>query len=260
MLGKRILVLCPHPDDEVVGASAAIGRARAGGADVQVAFLTNGVPAIENFRPWQRAGHAGRLARRWAEAEAAARALGFGIALRQDIPARTLKSALDGTRVSIDAFIGRAGADMLWTPAFEGAHQDHDAANCLASRFTSRLPVWEFAEYNYGPGRALSQEFFAPNGTETVLELSEAEMAAKRAAMALYASERGNLKHIEAARETFRPLPAYDYARPPHGGVLFYQRFQWVWPRHPRVDYTKPEEVAAALAAFRAESDRSIRG
>ncbi len=36
----------------------------------------------------------------------------------------------------------------------------------------------------------------------------------------------------------FRPFAGYDYARPPHPGVLFYQRFQWVWPRHPRVDYT----------------------
>ena len=254
MFGKRILVLSPHPDDEVVGASAAIGRARAQGADVQLAFLTNGVPAIENFWPWQHAGHAARVARRWAEAEAAARLLGCGIAFRQDIATRTLKSVLGETRAAIEAFIERTGTDMLWTPAFEGAHQDHDAANCLASTFASRMPVWEFAEYNNGRGRTLSQEFLAPNGAETVLELSAAEMETKRAAMALYASERGNLKHIEAAREAFRPLAAYDYALPPHQGVLFYQRFQWVWPRHPRVDYTKPEEVAAALAAFRTRS------
>lgn len=257
MFGKRILVLCPHPDDEVVGASAAIGRARAAGAEVQAAFLTNGVPGIEKFWPWQRAGHAGRVARRWAECDAAARRLGFGIALKQDFPTRSLKSRLDETRAALQAAIDRMGADMLWTPAFEGAHQDHDAANCLAASFAGRLPVWEFAEYNNGPdgsrGRTLSQEFFAPNGTETVLELSEAEMATKRAAMALYASERGNLGHIETAREAFRQLADYDYARPPHAGVLFYQRFQWVWPRHPRVDYTKPEEVAAALAAFRAK-------
>lgn len=254
MFGKRILILCPHPDDEVVGASAAIGRARASGAEVQAAFLTNGVPAIEKFWPWQRTGHTQRVAQRWAEAESAARMVGFGIALRQDIPTRTLKSWLSETRAAIAAAIARTNADALWTPAFEGAHQDHDAANCLAASFAGRLPVWEFAEYNNGAGRTLSQEFFAPNGTETVLELTGAEMAAKRVAMTLYASERGNLGHIKAAREAFRKLPAYDYTKPPHAGVLFYQRFQWVWPRHPRVDYTKPEEVAAALAAFRAKS------
>lgn len=254
MFGKRILILSPHPDDETVGAAAAIARARAKGAAVHVAFLTDGVPAIENFWPWQRGGRFRRAARRWAEAEAAARRLGLTIALSQEIPTRTLKSALSGTRAKIAATIREAEIDMLWAPAFEGAHQDHDAANCIAATFAAHLPVWEFAEYNNGPGRTLSQEFFAPNGTETVLELDAAEMAAKRTVMALYASERGNLKHIEAKREAFRPLASYDYARPPHGGVLFYQRFQWVWPRHPRVDYTRPEEVAAALAAFRAKS------
>lgn len=252
MFGKRILVLSAHPDDEAVGASAAIGRARARGAEVLAAFLTNGIPAIDRFWPWQRAGHSERVTRRWAECEAAARLLGYGIAFRQDIATRTLKSALAGTRARIAETIQRAGIDMLWAPAFEGAHQDHDAANCLAASFAGRLPVWEYAEYSNAGGRTSSQRFFAPNGTETVLELTEAETREKRAAMALYASERGNLAHIEARREAFRPLPQYDYARPPHAGVLFYQRFQWVWPRHPRVDYTKPEEVAAALAAFSA--------
>ena len=60
---------------------------------------------------------------------------------------------------------------------------------------------------------------------------------------------------IAAGREVFRPLAGYDYAKPPHPGVLFYQRFQWVWPRHPRVDYTKADEVCAALMAFRREGE-----
>jgi LmbE family N-acetylglucosaminyl deacetylase len=252
MFGKRILVLSPHPDDEAVGAAAAIARARARGAAVSVAFLTNGVPGPGAFWPWQRAGVPGRVARRWAEAAAAARRLGFDVAFRQDIPTRTLKSALNETHALVAAVLGRLGVDMLWTPAYEGAHQDHDAANCLAAAFLGRVPVWEFAEYNNAGGRVLSQEFFAPNGGETVLELSGAETAEKRAVLALYASERGNLRHIGARREAFRPLPAYDYARPPHPGALFYQRFQWVWPRHPRVDYARPEQVSAALAAFRA--------
>jgi LmbE family N-acetylglucosaminyl deacetylase len=252
MFGKRILILSPHPDDEAVGAAAAIARAKARGASVSVAFLTNGVPAADVFWPWQRAGVPERVTRRWAEVEAAARRLGYDIALRQDIPTRTLKARLKETHALVAAALARLNADMLWAPAYEGAHQDHDAANCLAAAFAARVPVWEFAEYSNAGGRVLSQEFFAPNGGETVLELSETETAQKRAALALYASERGNLRHVGARREAFRPLAPYDYARPPHPGVLFYQRFQWVWPRHPRVDYARPEEVSAALAAFRA--------
>jgi len=254
MFGQRILLLSPHPDDETVGAAAAIARAKARGAAVAVAFLTNGVPAAAAFWPWQRAGVPERVARRWAECEAAARRLGFDVALRQDIPTRTLTSALKQTHALVAAALARLDADMLWAPAYEGAHQDHDAANCLAGAFAARVPVWEFAEYSNAGGRVLSQEFFAPNGSETMLDLSDAETAQKRAALALYASERGNLKHVGARREAFRPLAPYDYARPPHPGTLFYQRFQWVWPRHPRVDYARPEQISAALAAFRAET------
>ena len=254
MFAKRILLLAPHPDDEVVGAGAAIGRARALGAEVHVAFLTTGVPAREVLWAWQRAGHDARVARRRAESEQAARLLGFSIAFHQDIPTRTLKSALAATRARLVETIERAGIEMLWVPAFEGAHQDHDVANFLAATFKDRmpapLPVWEFAEYNFIGGQVHSQEFACASGAEQVLQLSDAEIALKRRALALYASERGNLAHIKAGREVFRPLAGYDYARAPHPGLLFYQRFQWVWPRHPRVDYTKPDEVAAALGAF----------
>jgi LmbE family N-acetylglucosaminyl deacetylase len=252
MFGRRILVLSPHPDDETVGAAAAILRAGARGAAVDVAFLSDGVPSRELFPPWRRGGHAQRVARRWEEAEAAARLLGFTIALRLDAPTRTLKSRLGEARAAINGLIEKNGVDMLWTPAFEGAHQDHDAANCLAASFAPGVAVWEFAEYNNGPGHVLSQAFHAPNGAETALELNGEECVAKRVALSAYASERGNLRHIETKREAFRPLPKHDYTRPPHPGTLFYQRFQWVWPRHYRVDYTKPKDVAAALQAFRA--------
>ena len=62
--------------------------------------------------------------------------------------------------------------------------------------------------------------------------------------------------HIAAGREAFRPFAGYDYTKAPHPGVLFYQRFQWVWPRHPRVDYSKADEVCAALAAFRWQEEK----
>ncbi len=250
MYARQILLLAPHPDDEIVGAGAAIGRARAAGHRVFVAFLTTGVPDPSLLWPWQRGGHAARVARRCAEAEAAAALLGFEIAWHRDIPTRTLKSHLGEMRRLVLETIERESIGMLWVPAYEGGHQDHDSANFLASTLAERVPVWEFAEYNNIGGKVRSQEFPCPSGKEVAIALDAAEVAKKRAALALYPSERGNLAHIEAGRECFRPLAGYDYARAPHAGVLFYQRFQWVWPRHPRVDYTKPEEVCAALVRF----------
>src|SRR4029077_12016380 len=49
-------------------------------------------------------------------------------------------------------------------------------------------------------------------------------------------SERGNLRHIEAVRESWRLLPRHDYSAPPHSGRLFRERFHWVPFDHPRVD------------------------
>ncbi|MBL8703376.1 MAG: PIG-L family deacetylase [Rhodospirillales bacterium] len=256
MYGKTILLLSPHPDDEIVGAGAAIGRAQAQGSRVLVAFLTTGVPDISVLWPWQRGGHAAWVGRRRAEAENAARALGFSVALMQDIPTRQLKSHLAATRAALLDIVEREHVDTIWVPAYEGAHQDHDAANFLAWTLRDRADVWEFAEYTNQGGRARSQEFPCAAGNEVALALTPAEVSAKRAALAAYPSEQGNLKHIEAGREVFRPLAGYDYAKPPHPGVLFYQRFQWVWPRHPRVDYTKADEVCAALAAFRQDEER----
>jgi LmbE family N-acetylglucosaminyl deacetylase len=39
---ERILILSPHPDDEVLGTGGLIARARAKGLNVDIAFLTNG--------------------------------------------------------------------------------------------------------------------------------------------------------------------------------------------------------------------------
>ncbi|MBI4585019.1 MAG: PIG-L family deacetylase [Planctomycetes bacterium] len=249
MFGRRILILIPHPDDEVVGCCAAIGRARAAGAAIYGAYLTTGVPVVEALWPWQRKSHAGRVARRLREAERAAKLLGLEPAFWQDIPTRRLKESMAATWKRLIEFLRYSGANTLWTPAYEGGHQDHDVANYLARKLRDFAEVWEFSEYNYFGGRVRSQEFIFTTGVEWELGLEDAEAERKREALAIYESELSNLRHVCTEHEVFRPLAAYDYGRSPHTGKLFYQRFQWV-PYHPRVDYTRPEEVCRALQSF----------
>ncbi len=250
MFASRILILIPHPDDEVVGAFAAIERARARGSTVLGAYLTTGVPAAEVLWPWERSGHAGRVSVRWGEARRAASLLGIQPAMRQLVPTRRLKDHLGPTRERLLDLIGAMGVEVLWTPAYEGGHQDHDTASFLAGTLKDLVEVWEFSEYNLSGRRARSQEFPRAIGGERELLLDGAQRDRKRAALAIYASERGNLRHIRPDREVFRPLPLHDFSRPPHPGKLFYQRFQWV-PRHPRIDHTHPEEVCRAFLSFR---------
>jgi len=250
----RILILVPHPDDEVVGCAVAARRAVLAGRAVLALYLTTGVPPRELLWPWQRRHYAALVARRRAEAEAAAALLGILPVGFAQLPARRLKSALAPTLRRIEEVIAERRIEEVWTPAFEGGHQDHDATNLIASRLKPRVGVSEFAEYHAAGGKIASQRFVSRQGDERELVLSAEEAAFKRRALALYRSERRNLAHVRCERECLRPLGAYDYAAAPHPGRLFYARFQWVPFRHPRVDFDPPAQVYAALARFAAET------
>ena len=249
---RRILVLAPHPDDEIVACGIAARRARAAGAEISVLYLTTGVPPGETAWPWQRGGYPSHVARRRKEAQAAAALFGFEPAGFLDVASRRLVGHLAETAAAVDHALGQTAADCLWVPAFEGAHQDHDAANALAARFRDRLPVWEFAAYNFAGGRIRSNRFFDARGGVIELNLSRDEAADKRRALALYASERGNLAHIKTEAEAYRPLPRHDYGAPPHPGTLFRERFHWVPFRHPRIDFTPSKDVYRALGLWQA--------
>jgi LmbE family N-acetylglucosaminyl deacetylase len=250
MSPQRILLLAPHPDDEVVGCAVAARRAIAGGATIFALYLTTGVPPRAAQWPWQRARYDARVARRRVEAESAAVLLGITPVGFLDWPARTLKAHLAAALAAIRDAIAKYAIEMLWAPAWEGAHQDHDVANFLAAQLALQCPAMEFAEYHFHGGRVQSGSFFDADGSEETIALTPDEAAWKRRLLALYGSERGNLAHITCAHEALRPLPAHDYARRPHRGPLFYERFQWIPFRHPRVDFERPDAVLAALAGF----------
>jgi len=74
---RRILILAPHPDDEIVACGTAAMRAVATGAQVFVLYLTTGVPPAADLWPWRRKEHTARVARRRAEAEASAALIGL---------------------------------------------------------------------------------------------------------------------------------------------------------------------------------------
>jgi len=250
MTAGRILLLVPHPDDEVVGCAAAVTRARAAGAAVFALYLTTGVPAADALWPWRRGRYADRVATRRTEAIAAAATLGIEPLGFAERPSRQLKSALGAALGELRSAIDRARPDEVWVSAWEGGHQDHDVANFLAARIAERVPVVEYAEYNFAGGAVRSQRFPDATGAETVLRLTPDEVAAKRALLSLYRSERQNLRHVRTEMESLRPLPHHDYAAPPHAGKLFRELFHWVPFRHPQVDAEPTGAVLQALADF----------
>ena len=250
MEARRILVLAPHPDDEIVACGIAALHARAAGARLFVLYLTTGVPAPEMLWPWRRAGHAARVARRRAEAHAAAALLGFEPTRFLDYPSRQLRDHLEAAEAAVDRTLAECAADALWVTAFEGAHQDHDVANALASKFRDRISVCEFAAYNFAGGDVRSNHFPDRRDGDVRIELSAEEAALKKKALACYASERGNLRHIRVACESWRPLPDHEYGAPPHAGRLFRERFHWVPFRHPRVDFDRSARIYAKVGGW----------
>lgn len=237
-----VLILAPHPDDEVVACGIAAMRAGAAGIPVHVLYLTTGVP--------QRDSYDARVARRREEALAAAALLRLMPVGFRSTPARCLRNQLDAAWADIEAAVRSCGAGELWVPAFEGGHQDHDAANALAAALADRLPVREFAAYNFAGRRVRANRFAQHRGGETAIEATRGEATLKRRALALYASERGNLRHVDIRREMWRDLPNHNYGVPPHPGRLFRERFRWVPFRHPRIDWTPSAEIYRDIGAF----------
>lgn len=237
-----ILVLAPHPDDEVVGAAIAMRRALAAGAEASVLFLTTGVP--QAAWPWEGPGaYASRVERRKAEALAVADRLDFAVEGFLEIPSRGLLERIEGIR----AVVSKSKAQELWVPAYEGGHQDHDAANALGHSLRSRFVVKEFAEYNFIGGRINANSFADGKGA---MLLNAEERALKRELLGMYASERGNLNYVTCENEAIRELASHDYSKPAHAGTLFRERFHWVPFRHPRIDWREQSAINAELVRF----------
>lgn len=250
MFGKRILVLAPHPDDEVVACCAAIGRAQKEGAEIFVLFLTHGCVARETLWIWERRRYDFYVERRFAESETVTKLLNIKSLNHPVRPARHLWQDLERVYASIDQAITAHNIDQLWVPAFEGGNADHDAANAVSSLFAKSISVLEFAEYNFFNNKQHSHAFPYPNGTEQTITLTNGEQQKKSEALALYLSEQFNLSYVQVERETYRPLPTHDYSKPAHPGTLWYARFQWVPIPHPGVDRTNPRQVSAAIMNF----------
>lgn len=251
MFGRRILIAVPHPDDEIVACAAAIGRAKAAGAEIFALYLTHGCIARETLWPWQRARYDANVARRYAEAKQVAEKLGLTIIGASRRPARHLWRDLPAVWEEITTALTLYSIDQIWVPAYEGGNADHDGLNGLSSLLTARASVLEFAEYNWFQGRANAQTFPCPTPDIYTIALSEEERRCKRACLDLYASEKLNLSYVGTSHESSRPLAAYDYSHPPHPGTLWYTRFHWVPFKHPRVDFTRPEDVSRAIEEFR---------
>ena len=123
--GARVLVLAPHPDDEVFGCGGAIMRHMAEGDSLQVIILSDGAYRADCA---QQSAYA-ELRR--TESAQAAKILGYGEPEFWGLPDRGIEYGEFLVR-RIEHVIGTFHADLIYAPSIYEMHPDHRALGMAA--------------------------------------------------------------------------------------------------------------------------------
>jgi len=209
--GARLVVVSPHPDDEILGCGGLIHDAASAGHAVCVIALTDGEQAYPNDRAWPP--H--RLAPvRRAELDAALRCLG-GTAVE------AVHLGLgDGRLAQRQAAIVEALAplcnpgDVLLATWARDGHRDHEAASRAARSVASGagLPLFEYPIWGWHWADARRSPF--GDGLRRY-RLEAPTQACKARALACFASQTGAVV----------PAPAQPIL-PPHVLARFHRPFE----------------------------------
>ncbi|TMQ03603.1 MAG: PIG-L family deacetylase [Deltaproteobacteria bacterium] len=242
------LAIVAHPDDETIGLSTRLAE---WGATAHVLTITDGAP--RDRRAYERHGFARRedyAAARAAEQLAALAIAGVAAEHCQRLEIVDQDAALHLPEIArrIAARVDSLSPEMVFTHSYEGGHPDHDATACavrlaldLLARDGGSRPLLEFPAYRADlddappaaladPPRPASQRRasvafrFLPGGPpETTVVLSSRERERKRRMYACYRTQ--SLEGFFTPDvERYRLAPRYDFTRPPHPGLLHYEK------------------------------------
>jgi len=151
---KRVLVLAPHPDDEVFGCGGAISQLIAAQADVKTLILTDGLSGLSSRHDstavpsGDGSAHGVNIRRR--ESIQAAHCLGTPKPIFLDRQDGGLMQDADLLTVIMDA-IGSFQPDLILAPSIWEMHRDHRAVAQAGLALVSQLPsVANIAMYEVG--------------------------------------------------------------------------------------------------------------
>ena len=186
-IAKRVLVIAPHPDDEVFGCGGAIALYRQNNIHVQVLVLTNGValaPASE-----QQILSATRMAE-------TQRALSILNVDQKDVLFLALadRSLISQAQLTDRLREAMRGTDVVLAPSYTEIHPDHAASG---QAVCDALRLWSFQDC--APPTLLLYEVGAPLLPNFLLDISSV-WTLKRQAMQCFESQlklQNYAKHIE---------------------------------------------------------------
>ena len=222
---RRVLVLAPHYDDEVLGCGGVLLQLAAGGAQIVCAFLSDGSGGAEG--PPEGQSREQYSLRRREEAECAAAALGIAtvehVGRRHGLPDGGLASCLDRLAGHIGALLEEHRPDLVLAPSPLEASPDHRAAfralhEALIGRRRVRSRVGEpvpAQDDSSSPGdqvlRVLCYEVNHPLYPDLLVDVT-AELEGIAAAMAHYESQQARRDYLTASLglRRFRALSLPD--------------------------------------------------
>jgi LmbE family N-acetylglucosaminyl deacetylase/prefoldin subunit 5 len=228
LVARRVLVLAPHYDDEVLGCGGLVLQLAVGGAKVVCAFISDGSGGVEG--PPEGLTRAEYSERRRTEADAAARVLGIDsvehLGSRLGLRDGGLSSSLGQITGSIEALIDQHKPDLLLTPSPLEATSDHQATfralhEALINRRRERTDDGEglaSQDDDSSPGdltlRVLCYEVNHPFYPDLLVDVT-GEMEKVTDAMSYYASQLERHDYMASGRalRRYRSLTLPDSCR-----------------------------------------------
>lgn len=187
---KRVLVLAPHPDDEVFGMGGAIIKLLRQKSQVHFMWLTNGHNEV-----------------RKAESQAVMSTLGLSQSVEKAFPLKTDSVGVNEAAAAIGAAIAEFGPDLICVPSVLDPHYDHVRVGTALER-AAKASNWQ--------GWVLQYEVWGTLSPNVLLDVSDA-MQEKESLMRMYVSQldEPNRKYVERiiALNMYRGLThQVDYA------------------------------------------------
>jgi LmbE family N-acetylglucosaminyl deacetylase len=189
---RRVLVLAPHMDDEVIGCGGTLALCATAGADVRVVYLTDGSKGYADATPPGlplRDDERELVATRKEEARRAAKILGLSELLFLGLP----DGALAQTPQTVELLarvLAKARPELVLLPFLSDLHPDHVA--------TGAIFVAAAREAGLAPGTPCwGYEVWCPLPANALVEIGAA-MERKRAALQEFASQLGDVDYARA--------------------------------------------------------------
>lgn len=189
--GKPILVIAPHPDDEVLGCGGLLAACAAAGVKAHVAILTDGSLSHPGSATWSQRRVA---ARRAVEAVSAVERLGLSrraLTLLNLRDGRLLFESAEMARASgaLSRLVRRTGARTIFVSWRHDPHPDHIAAALIANHVRRAAPHLRLLHYPIW-GRLLPRDVPVTDGPWRGLRLNVSRwLNVKRRALAAYRTQ-----------------------------------------------------------------------